>query len=66
MAYDYKAQKKYNETNSMVITMKLNIKNDSDIIEYLSNQESKQGEIKRLIRKEIKRLIRKEIERLGE
>ena len=56
MAYDYEAQKKYNEANSMVITMKLNRKNDSDIIEYLSIQDSKQGEIKRLIRNEIKRL----------
>ncbi len=53
MAYDYEAQKKYNEAKSMVITMKLNKKNDSDIIEYLSKQESKQGTIKYLIRKEI-------------
>lgn len=51
----YRAQKKYDEANTKKIVMKLHIKNDADIFEWLDKQSSKQGAIKELIRKQIKK-----------
>lgn len=54
MAYSPKAQKRYNDANTIQFKMKLNKKTDADIIGFLEAQENKQGEIKALIRKAMK------------
>lgn len=51
MAYNYKAQKKYDENNTVFIGLKLNKKTDAEIIELLAQQESKQGFIKKILKK---------------
>lgn len=51
----YTPQERYDKKNTKNFTMKLNLKNDSDIFEWLDKQSSKQGAIKELIRKEIKK-----------
>lgn len=48
-----KTQRKYDKENTTGFYMKLNLKNDRDIIQWLWKQRSKQGAIKELIRKEI-------------
>lgn len=48
-----RAIQKYDATNTVQIKMKLNIKTDADIIEWLEQQPAKQTAIKKLIRKEI-------------
>jgi hypothetical protein len=52
---NYKYTKKYDTANTIKVSLKLNIKTDADIIEYLDGVENKQGTIKRLIREEISR-----------
>ena len=47
------AQDRYDRTNTKQFKMKLNLKTDADILNWLDNQENKQGAIKALIRKEI-------------
>lgn len=47
-------QARYDSKNTVQIKLKLNIKTDADIIEYMSKQSNKQGKLKELIRKEIK------------
>lgn len=49
-----KAQKKYNEANTTMVTMKLHNDYDKDILEKLEQVESKQGYIKELIRRDLK------------
>mgnify|MGYP007125487160 FL=1 len=49
----YSSQEKYDKINTMQVTMKLNKKTDEDILKWLNEQESKQGSIKKLIRKAI-------------
>lgn len=49
------ASMKYDSTNTTRVYIKLNTKNDADIIEYLSKQSNKQGYIKELIRKDMER-----------
>lgn len=49
------AQAKYDSTHCKCYTLKMNLETDSDIIEKLSNVESKQGYIKQLIREDIAR-----------
>lgn len=49
----YKAQKKYDQANTIGIYLKLNRSTDADIIGFLNAADSKQGVIKALIRKEI-------------
>lgn len=49
-----KAQKKYDAKATKLITMKLNLKTDKDILDKLDEVENKQGYIKDLIRKDIK------------
>lgn len=52
---NYKYTKKYDQTNTIKVSLKLNIKTDADIIEYLDSVDNKQGTIKQLIRNEINR-----------
>ena len=52
---NYKYTKKYDQTNTIKVSLKLNIKTDADIIAYLDSVENKQGTIKQLIRNEINR-----------
>lgn len=49
----YKA--KYDIANTTQIKLKLNLKTDADIIEYLNASDNKQGTIKKLIREDIER-----------
>lgn len=44
---------KYDQRNTVQIHLKLNKKNDADILERLDHVENKQGYIKHLIRKDI-------------
>ena len=48
-----RAIKKYDAANTKQLHLKLNLKTDADIIEYLGRQESVQGYIKRLIREDM-------------
>jgi len=52
---NYKYTKKYDQSNTTKVSLKLNIKTDADIIAYLDSVENKQGTIKQLIRNEINR-----------
>lgn len=49
----YKAQQKYDKNNTKMFLMKLHIRNDADIFNWLDKQDSKQGAVKELIRKQI-------------
>lgn len=46
---------KYDQANTKQYKLKLNLKTDADIIEYLDRLENMQGKIKELIRKEMSR-----------
>ena len=48
-----KKQAKYDKEHTVGLYIKLNIRTDKDIIQWLWKQKSKQGAIKNLIRKEI-------------
>lgn len=48
-----RANQKYDSKNTRQIMMKLNLKTDADILQWLDAQENKQGAIKAAIRKEI-------------
>lgn len=48
-----KASKKYRKNNTVRVTLELNLKTDSDIINALNCQKSKMGYIKDLIKKDI-------------
>ena len=50
-----RAQKKYDADHTTRISLKLNLRTDSDIIEWSWHQKSVQGSIKRLIREELSR-----------
>lgn len=49
-----KASAKYNKENTTQLLIRLNKKTDADIIAHLSDQDSKQGYIKELIRYDMK------------
>lgn len=49
----YEAQARYDAANTVQFKMKLNKKNDSDILEQLEKVGNKQGYVKELIRKDI-------------
>ena len=51
-----KAQAKYDKEHTARISLKLNLRTDGDIIQWLRTQASMQGAVKRLIRKEIARM----------
>ena len=48
-----RANQKYDQQNTRQVMMKLNLKTDADILEWLDRQANKQGAIKAAIRKEI-------------
>ena len=48
-----KAVKRYNAANVKMISLKLNIKTDKDILEHMKNIGNKQGYLKKLIRADI-------------
>ena len=50
-----RSQAKYDREHTTGFHMKLNKETDRDILEWLSEQDSKQGSIKKLIRAEIAR-----------
>lgn len=56
---NYDKQTEWNRNNTKFIGVKLNIRTDADIIQYLEGK-SPQTEIKRLIRAEIAEKLRKE------
>ena len=56
-----KAQKKYDQANTIGVYLKLNRATDADIIEFLNAADNKQGVIKALIRKEIQAQDEKKI-----
>lgn len=49
-----KASERYDKANTKLITLKLNKRTDSDVLDRLDEVPSKQGYIKRLIRDDIK------------
>ena len=55
MAGKYTPQENYDKENTKKFTIKLNLKTDADIIEYLGRTGNKQGTIKRLIREAIEK-----------
>ena len=50
-----RAQAKYDKSNTIQITLKLNKKTDKDILDWLYDESNKQGYIKSLIRADIER-----------
>lgn len=50
-----KANKRYDDNNTVQFKMKLNKNTDKDILERLDNVDSKQAYIKRLIREDMHR-----------
>lgn len=50
-----RATAKYDKENTVRLSLKLNLKTDSDILAKLESVESKQGYIKALIREDIER-----------
>lgn len=53
MGEKYKPQERYDATNTVKITLKLNRKTDADILRRLEESGNKQGYIKKLIRADI-------------
>jgi hypothetical protein len=51
-------QARYDSKNTVQVKLKLNVKTDADIIEYLNKQGNKQGKLKELIRNEIRKTDR--------
>lgn len=49
------ASMKYDRKNTKDVRIKLNLKNDADIIELLESLPNKQGYIKELIRRDMKK-----------
>ena len=50
-----RAQAAYDRKNTVRLSLKLNVRTDGDIIQWIRSQKSMQGTIKRLIREEIAR-----------
>lgn len=50
-----KAQARYDRQNTVRFSLKLNIRTDQDVIQWMRKQKSTQGSIKQLIRDEISR-----------
>ena len=51
----FESQARYDAGNTKGFKMKLNLKTDADIIDWLDKQPNKQGKVKQLIRDEIER-----------
>lgn len=52
----YEAQRKYDKANTVLVSIKLNIKTDADILEVLNTCDNKQGFIKECIRNNIDKI----------
>lgn len=52
----YEAQRKYDKANTILVSVKLNIKTDADILEVLNACDNKQGFIKQCIRNNIDKI----------
>ena len=52
-----KAVKRYNAANVKMISLKLNIKTDKDILEHMHDISNKQGYLKKLIRADIRGMV---------
>ena len=50
-----RASVKYNSEHTTLLTVRLNLGSDRDIIDHLKSQENKQGYIKKLIREDIEK-----------
>jgi uncharacterized protein (DUF4415 family) len=50
----YEVQKRYDDAHTIQVKLKLNLKTDADIIEYLEKSGNKQGALKDALRKQIK------------
>ena len=50
-----RAQAAYDRKNTVRMSLKLNVRTDKDIIQWIRSQKSMQGTIKQLIREEIAR-----------
>ena len=50
-----RASAKYDKTNARYMTLKLNMKTEADLIEWLDSIDNRQGYIKRLIREDMKK-----------
>lgn len=48
-------QERYDLKNTRRIVLKLNLKHDADVLEWIDTQETMQGGIKRAIREQIER-----------
>ena len=48
-------QERYDRKNTRRIVLKLNLKHDADVLEWIDAQETMQGGIKRAIREQIER-----------
>ena len=55
MSDNYKYTKKYDDANTIKITLKLNLKTDADIVDYLSRSDNKQGTLKKVLREAIEK-----------
>ena len=49
------ASARYDSENTKAFKMKLNLKTDADILDWLAKQDNKQGYVKRLIREDMAR-----------
>lgn len=54
MATKYKSQAKYDANNTIFIGLKLNLKTDKEIVEWLDKQPSRQGSIKSALKEFLK------------
>lgn len=52
-----KAVKRYNAANVKMISLKLNIKTDKDILEHMQDISNKQRYLKKLIRADIRGMV---------
>lgn len=50
-----RASAKYDKANARYMTLKLNMKTEADLIEWLNSIDNRQGYIKRLIREDMKK-----------
>lgn len=51
------AKEKYDAANTKQFKMKLNVKTDADILDWLKAQDNKQGTIKKILREHIAKTI---------
>lgn len=54
MATKYKSQAKYDANHTIFVGLKLNLKTDKEIVEWLDKQSSRQGSIKSALKEFLK------------